>query len=78
MTHTLMLRFGIPFVLAALISVAGSAVLLKLGTAYPLGPAGGPATPGLLSYVVAALLILTGALLAFMAASGLIHARRTS
>jgi hypothetical protein len=72
------LKFAIQLVLAALVAFAGSGALLKLGSTNSLGPAGGPAALGLLSYVVAALLILTGALLIFMAATDLIHARRTA
>ena len=78
MTHTSNLKFAIQLVVAALMAFAGSAVMLKLGTTNPLGSAGGSAALGLLSYVVAALLILTGALLVFIAATALVHARETS
>ena len=62
-----------PYVLAALMAFAGGAVLLK-GIAVP---AGGAAGPGLLSDVVAALLVLTGAILLALAAAKLIHARES-
>ncbi len=68
-------RFVIQYALAASIAFAGSAVLLKVGTAIPRGASGGTPGPGLLSYVVAALLILTGALLVVLAATELLHAR---
>lgn len=68
-------RVAIQYLLAASIAFAGSAVLLKAGTAIPMGAPGGGPGPGVLSYVVAALLILTGALLAVMAATELFHAR---
>ncbi len=69
------MRFALQYVLAASIAFGGSAVLLKVGTAIPLGAPGSPPGPGLLSYVVAALLILTGALLVVLAATELFHAR---
>ena len=73
MTRASKLRFAIQCGLAALIAFAGSTVLLKLGPASPLvtHPPGGAAGLGLLSYVVAALLILTGALFVFIAATEL-------
>lgn len=73
MKHCARLRFAIQYGLAALIAFAGSAVLLRLGTGNPLGPAGRNTGLGLLSCVVAALLILTGGLLAFMAATELVN-----
>lgn len=69
-------RHAIQYTLAALIAFAGGAVLLK-GTAIPLGSSGGTAGPGPLSWVIAALLALTGAVLIVMAVAELVHARRT-
>jgi hypothetical protein len=68
-------RRAIQYTLAALIAFAGGAVLLK-GTAIALGAPGGTVGAGLLSYVVAALLALTGAVLIAMAAAELVHAHR--
>jgi hypothetical protein len=68
-------RFAIQYALAGSIAFAGSAVLLKVGTAIPRGAPGGTPGPALLSYVVAALLILTGALLVVMAATELLRVR---
>jgi hypothetical protein len=67
-------RYAIQCVLAALIAFAGSAVLLK-GIAIPLWAPGGTPEPGLLSRAIAALLILTGAILVVMAATELAHTR---
>lgn len=63
-------RFAVQYALAALIAFAGGAVLLR-GTAFPLGMPG----PGLLTSVVAYLLIVTGAFLVVMAATQLVRAR---
>jgi hypothetical protein len=68
-------RYAIQYTLGALIAFAGGAVLLK-GTAIPLGSPEGTARPGMLSYVVAALLALTGAVLIVMAVAELVRARR--
>lgn len=68
-------RFAIQYALAGSIAFAGSAMLLKVGSAVPRGAPGGMPGPGLLSYVIAALLILTGALLLVMAATELFRAR---
>jgi hypothetical protein len=68
-------RHAIQYTLAALTAFAGGAVLLK-GTGIALRAPGGTAGAGLLSYVVAALLALTGAILVAMAAAELVGARR--
>jgi hypothetical protein len=68
-------RHAIQYTLGALMALAGGAVLLK-GIAIPLGSPEGTAGPGMLSYVVAALLALSGAVLIVMAVAELVRARR--
>jgi hypothetical protein len=67
-------RSVIPYALAASIAFMGSAVVLK-GTVLPPGSPGETAGPGMLSYVVAVLLILTGMVLVTLALTTLFHAR---
>lgn len=68
-------RRAIQYTLAASIAFMGGAVMLK-GTAFAPGSPGGAAGPGLLSYAVAALLVLVGAVLIVMALAELVQARR--
>lgn len=67
-------RSAIPYALAASIAFVGGAVLLK-GTVIPPGSPGETAGPGLLSYVMAALLILTGMVLVSLAVTTRFHSR---
>jgi hypothetical protein len=65
-------RSAIQYMLAALVAFAGSFALLTVGKAFS---GGAPPGTGLLTYAVASLLILTGAVMFVMATAELVHAR---